>query len=416
MSTDRDLTREIPADSGSGNRQEIDRRLQFLDLTNDDQAWMRRLAPIYERHADAFVEAFYEHLFAFEETAAFLQDPQLVERLKRAQREHFRTMLEANWTSQYVVDRHQIGHVHAEVGIEPQWFLGAYNQYIQFCFRRFAEAMSDGQASDARETIEPLLAVLKAIFLDVGLTLDAYFAQSTQKLRHALDMLWKANVELKHFAQLASHDLKTPLATVANLCDEALDEFGPKMPSGARELIDAAKKRTYRMSEMIDELLSSHLAEAGDATNDSVASEVPLLEALERIRPVLESRRIELKLPKHYPLVWGNRVRLREAFYNLLSNAAKFVEAGKGRIELSVVTRPDGHLFTIADNGPGIPSDELERIFMPFRRLPQHRHLPGSGLGLYFAKTLIEHQEGRLWAESDPGRGSRLCVLLRFPQ
>jgi signal transduction histidine kinase len=67
----------------------------------------------------------------------------------------------------------------------------------------------------------------------------------------------------------------------------------------------------------------------------------------------------------------------------------------------------------VADNGPGIPPDELERVFVPFRRLPRHRDRPGSGLGLYFAKTLVEQQGGRIWAESKPGQGAKFYVRLR---
>lgn len=392
---------------------DIGRRLEFLDLEAADRERLRQLAPVYERCAEEFVESFYAHLFRFEETSTFLRDPQLVSRLKRAQREHFRTMLEAQWSAQYVEHRHRVGQAHADVGIEPQWFLGAYNQYAQYCFHRFAEAT--GATPHHQPLIENLLCVLKAIFLDVGLTLDAYFAQSTQKLRDALDMLWKANFELKHFAQLASHDLKTPLATVANLCDEALDEFGAEIPQGARDLIEAAKQRTYRMSQMIDELLSSNLTEIGTATNDAVPSETAISEAVDRVRPVLDSRRIELKLPTHLPVVWGNRVRLQEAFYNLLSNAAKFAPEARGRIEVTIEPQPEAYLFVVADNGPGIPPDELERVFLPFRRLPRDRQLPGSGLGLYFAKNMIEHQEGRIWAESTLGKGTRFCILLKRP-
>ena len=69
-------------------------------------------------------------------------------------------------------------------------------------------------------------------------------------------------------------------------------------------------------------------------------------------------------------------------------------------------------MIMFVDNGPGIPPEERERIFAPFRRLSQHRDRPGSGLGLYFAKNLIAQQGGRIWVESTPGEGSRFCVQL----
>ena len=301
-----------------------------------------------------------------------------------------------------------MGDAHAQLGVEPHLFLGAYNQYLQFALRALAET----QPTVPRDYVESISSLLKAVLLDVGLTLDAYFGQATLALRSALDMLWKANSELRQFAQFTSHDLKTPLATVANLCDEALDEFGPKMPAEARRLIEAARDRTFRMSSTIDELLSSSIAiEAGEELQE-VASEQALAEAVERVRPLLDKQRIELVLPARLPVVRGERVRLREAFYNLLSNAAKFIDKQPGRIQVEVQQRGSDWVLVFADNGPGIPAEELERIFVPFRRLPMHRDQPGSGLGLYFTKNLIEQQGGRVWAEAELGQGSRFYVLL----
>ena len=214
---------------------ELSRRLEYLEISEVDRQRLRKLAPALTPRADDFVESFYRHLFSFAETAQFLRDPELVERLKQAQKAHLETMLEANWDEAYMARRFRVGDVHAQVGINPQVFLGAYNQYLQFCLRELA-----GKESISRvEFSEQMLSLQKAVFLDIGLTLEIYFRQATQNLRHALDLIYKANSELRQFAQLTSHDLKTPLATMANLCDEALDEFRDVMPAEASKLIEA---------------------------------------------------------------------------------------------------------------------------------------------------------------------------------
>jgi signal transduction histidine kinase len=69
-------------------------------------------------------------------------------------------------------------------------------------------------------------------------------------------------------------------------------------------------------------------------------------------------------------------------------------------------------VFCVADNGPGIPEADQERIFVPFHRLPQHRQQPGSGLGLYFVRLIVQEQGGRVWVESTVGQGSRFYVAL----
>lgn len=400
---------DLPEPISGSTENDLARRLAFLELGEADAERLRALAPVLGRSADDFVTAFYRHLFLFSETARFLQDPARVEKLKLTQREHLESMLEARWDEDYVRRRHKVGHVHAEVGIEPQYFLGAYNQYVQQCLRQLAAA----ETADIERFKDDVLTLFKAVFLDIGLTLDAYFSQSTQNLRHALNMYWKANAELKQFAQLTSHDLKTPLATIANLCDEAVDEFGEAMPPGARSLVEAARDRTFRISRLIDELLASAAVDGPEA-NEEVPSKEALAEALEIVRPLLEQSGVEVTVPASLPWVWGNKVRLRESLVNLLSNAAKFIDKRPGRVEIKAVVHEAHCEIIVADNGPGIPRDELQRVFVPFRRLAMHRHLPGSGLGLYFTRNLIAQQEGQIWADSTPGEGSRFHLKLKL--
>lgn len=394
--------------------QELANRLAFLGLTEADAQRLRELAPHFTACSEEFVREFYDHLFAFPETARFLQDPLRLERVKRAQRHHFESLLAAEWDEEYVEERRRAGEVHADLEVQPEYFIGAYNQYAQFCFRSFANKKLGSAIGTSDQGLEWLLSLLKAIFLDIGLTLDAYFMHSTLALQQALDLYWRANEELRRFAQLASHDLKTPLATVANRCEEVLDEFGEQMPEEARELVAQARGGVFRMSRLIDELLASTIARHEPGANDLFDSRAAVEEAIDRVRPVLDEKGIQLRTPKEYPRIWGDPVRFREALYNLLSNAAKFLKRENGKIRIDVAVNKLDCEFSIADNGPGIPAEELERIFVPFRRLPMHRSEPGSGLGLYFTKTLVEAQGGKVWAESELGHGS--CFYIRMPR
>lgn len=388
---------------------DFQRQLDYLEFATSDRTRLQAIAATLADCGPEFVEKFYHHLFRFDETARFLQDPALVERLKQAQQSHLESMLQADWTEAYVDRRRRVGDVHAQVGINPRMFLGAYNQYLQFCFRRLV-VDADPRV---QEFAEDALSLLKAVFFDIGLTLDAYFQHATENLQQALEMVFHANTELRQFAQLTSHDLKTPLGTMANLCDEALDEFGPKMPAEARKLIAAAKNRAYRMSQTIDELLASALTTQSDDGTEVFSSELVINQAAETIKPLLEERQIELVVVGPLPWVCGDPVKVREAFYNLFSNAAKFIDKQPGQIHVSARVEGDDCIFCVADNGPGIPPEELQRIFVPFRRLPRHRNEPGTGLGLYFTKSLIERQSGHIWVESDLGHGSRFYVLLK---
>lgn len=386
---------------------DLDRRLAYLGLTEADAERLREMAPLYQRHADAFVNAFYEHLFSFPVTAGYLEDPAVVARLKTVQRRHFESLFEARWDDEFVADRVRVGQTHADVGIHPEWFLGAYNQYTQHFIAHLHE-----DAADPNESAAQISSFMKAVFLDIELSLSAYFSQTVIQLRRALDMLSRANTDLRRFAQLTSHDLKTPIATVANLCDEALDEFGEQMPDGACELIASAQKRAFSMGHLVDELLTTSVGPESTVARDDVPTESVIRRVVERLRPTWENKQIKVHLPEAYPIVWCNEVRLREALYNLVSNAVKFIDRSSGQVTISTRSDERGTTITVEDNGPGIPADELQRIFVPFRRLAQHRDSPGSGLGLFFAKSMIEDQGGHVWAESSPGKGSRFSILL----
>lgn len=384
------------------------KRLEFLRLGDADTARLRECVSAFEDCADVFVQKFYAHLETFEETSQFLKDPELVANLKKSQREHFASMLEAEWNDEYEERRRRVGRAHAERGLEPTWFLGSYNLFVQQCIDHFATI---SPAGDVKQ-FDHLRSLLKAIFLDVGLTLDEYFAASTKDLRRALDMYFEANTELKQFAHFTSHDLKTPLGTVANLCEEVLDEFGDQIPDEARQLIQSAQDTTYRMSSTIDELLATTIDRESGSRLGTISLSNPIQDAAKRVDHDARAKSIELRLPDDYPDVLGNRVQLREVFYNLFSNAVKYIDKNPGQIDVSVQNGGPHITIAVADNGPGVPDEERTRIFAPFRRLAKHRDVSGSGLGLYFTNYVVEQQGGRLWLESDIGKGSTFFVQL----
>jgi signal transduction histidine kinase len=404
-----DLPDDSPADDSSSAS--LAARLGYLHLTEDDRRRLQALLPLFERSIGTLVEGFYQHLFSFAPAAHFLQNSRVVDRLKVQQTDHFLSLLQAEWGPEYVERRHQVGQTHAGIGIEPQLFLGAYAQYLQLAFRLMLT--SDGEAVSPQ--MESLLSLLKAVFLDLDLTLHAYFTHSTEALRRALEMYLRANLELRQFAHLASHDLKTPLATVANLCDEALDEFGSQMPGEAKQLIEKARARTYRLSKMIDELLSVTVRFDPAESLQETSAQAVIAEAIDLLQPVVQQKQIAVEIPRQAPIVWADPVRLREAVYNILANAVKFVGTGSGRIQVEIAECDEGYDLTIADNGPGIPPQDTARIFAPFQRARPDDDRGGSGLGLYFAKCLMEQQGGRIWVESVVGRGSRFHLVVQRP-
>lgn len=394
-----------------GDRAYLENYLSFLKLTKSDSERLQAFLPLFRNSSEEFVDAFYDHLLSFEETAKFLQDSKVVKHLKQSQQVHWESVLESNWDSDFVERRRTVGQTHAKRGVEVLFFLGANYQFIEHLVRNVAKQDSGTTKIDGQ--MESFLSVVKAVFLEVGLTLESYFAQLSEDLQRALNMVWKANEQLEQFAKLTSHDLKTPLGTVSNLCEEALDEFQDEMPKEAVHLIDNARQTALRMSGLIDELLSVSMATHRKDIQDEVCSKEIISEVLDRLKPDLDQKNITVTISGELPFVAANKIQLREAFYNLIHNAAKYIDNDAGQIEVSAKNSGEDYLFSIIDNGPGIPPEEIAQIFTAFHRLEMHQDSEGTGLGLYFAKSLIEHQGGKIWVESELGKGSCFHVLLK---
>ncbi len=158
------------------------------------------------------------------------------------------------------------------------------------------------------------------------------------------------------------------------------------------------------MTGLLGEMLTS--ADGGGPTWVETSQIFDTL--LARFGLYTQGRSIDLKLPDHAPRVWADPLQLREVFANLVSNAVRYMDKEAGQIEISC--RPEGeyYVFCVADNGPGVPPNVRARIFEPFVR----GHKPasgkeGTGLGLYFVRTVIEQGGGKVWLESNAGPGSR---------
>lgn len=386
-------------------------RCEFLRLSAEDSELLASLKPALSACAADFIEFFYRHLQRFPTTAAFLTDHRLVERLKGIQLRYFDSLLEGRLGPDRVSDRRRMGERHAEVGLEPPWFLGTFSLYLEHGFRVVAEQPPAAQA----ERLPALHVLVKHILLDIGLSLDAYYERSTNNLRQALALYTQSNTELREFARLASHDLKTPLATIAGLCEEFLDEFGPGTPEAGRELIRQARARTLQMRGMIDELLAVSEAAAEPGQRRRVSLRGLFDEALERIRLDCVDQAAEFSIPAQLPEVVAQPARLREALYQLLSNAVKHMDKRPGHVWVAADATAERVHLMVGDDGPGIAPADQDRIFAPFRRLQRSRGTPGHGLGLYVVRQIVEELGGRVWCESEPPNGCVFHVMLPNP-
>jgi len=228
--------------------------------------------------------------------------------------------------------------------------------------------------------------------------------EKERKLRRQLEEEMKKRIE---FTRALAHELKTPLTPVVmssellttELKDETLLRVARNIHRGASNL-----------NSRIDELLDLARGEMGmlQLKPESVDVLQLLREVVEDVAPVPRSRGQSLvsKLPPSLPLVWADRVRLRQIVLNLLNNAFKFTPEG-GRITLGARQDDANLVVEVRDTGPGIAEEEQQRLFEPYHRVDTDRErFSGLGLGLALCKTLVELHGGRIWVKSHAGRGA----------
>jgi two-component system phosphate regulon sensor histidine kinase PhoR len=212
------------------------------------------------------------------------------------------------------------------------------------------------------------------------------------------------------FVATISHELRTPLASLHGAA-LTLREHEEELSAGTRhELLDMIAVQSRRLADLVEEILVAGQLDSGSLRVVTEAFDPEELvwtaAAAARLR-VGDETTIDVSLPPLLPKVAGDAERTRQVLTNLLDNAIKYSPHG-GRIELAVEADERHARFTVRDEGLGIPLGEQKRIFEKFYRLdPDHlRGIGGSGLGLYICRELVRSMNGRLWVESDPGKGA----------
>jgi signal transduction histidine kinase len=217
--------------------------------------------------------------------------------------------------------------------------------------------------------------------------------------------LRRSNSELEQFAYIASHDLKEPLRMVVSYLQLLDRRYKEKLDEQGREFLNFAVDGGLRMQALIMDLLA--FSRVNTQKNPFTSVE---------LNPLIESVVGDLKLAiteagatitrGDLPTIKGDAAQLARLFQNLLGNSIKF--RGKEPPRITVSARRDDHgwRFGVSDNGIGIEPQYFERIFVIFQRLHGRTEYPGTGIGLAVCKRIVERHGGRIWVESEPGKGT----------
>lgn len=257
-----------------------------------------------------------------------------------------------------------------------------------------------------------VLASLIALGLICGGTIS-YIIDSRRKVESLLLQVESRNAELERFTYTVSHDLKSPLITIRGFVGALREDLSRGDQIAIDEDMEFIASGCASMSSLLDDLLE--LSRIGRVVNPTETCQLRSLldDAIRRIDLTSAERGINLQINGAPIELEGDRIRLIEAFQNLLDNAAKFANPTKPEISVSWISTPNQLRMTFADNGPGVPPAFQEKVFGLFEKLDPNSD--GTGIGLAIVRRIIEHHQGRIYMEPST-YGARFVIELPLRQ
>ena len=240
----------------------------------------------------------------------------------------------------------------------------------------------------------------------VGVLTDVTGRVEAQKaLDRVLAELHRSNQELEQFAYMVSHDLQEPLRMVASYTQLLEHRYKDRLDADARDFIGYAVDGAKRMQGFIQDLLQYSRVGTQGRPFERLDVGTVLRHALDNLRFAIEEKKATV-ICGAMPQLDADPVQLGQLFQNLVGNALKFAGRDALRIEITSTPRDGEWEFVVADNGIGIAPEDFERIFVIFQRLHTRQEFEGTGIGLAICKRIVERHRGRIWVESEPGRGA----------
>ncbi len=226
------------------------------------------------------------------------------------------------------------------------------------------------------------------------------------EIRRRQETLTRVNADLEQFAYSASHDLQEPIRNIAIYSELLSRRYGQLLDERGQEFLTYVNQGARRMDMLVRDLLAYTKATSiVDELPELIEAEKPLQAALLNLAEAI--RQSDAQLSYHpLPEVRMQEVHLQQVFQNLMANAIKYRSREIPQIFISAEKREGQWLFRVQDNGIGISPEYKERIFGLFKRLHGNDEYNGTGIGLAICQRIVDRYRGRIWVESEPGKGS----------
>jgi PAS domain S-box-containing protein len=240
----------------------------------------------------------------------------------------------------------------------------------------------------------------------------AWTVQDVSDIKRTEEELKRSNADLQQYAYVASHDLQEPLRMVMGHLELLMKRHGDDIGPDAADYISSAIEGAKRMRHLIDDLLAySRIESKGEGMTLVDLNEV-VSNALSNLQASIEEAGGQVDI-EPLPTVHADGAQMLQVFQNIIGNAIKFRGQDPPRVTVSVRRRSGSWLFCVKDNGIGIDLKHQDDLFKMFHRLHGSDKYPGTGIGLAISKKIVERHGGRIWFESQPGKGTTFFFTVR---
>jgi len=227
-----------------------------------------------------------------------------------------------------------------------------------------------------------------------------------RSLKQTLKVIQYKNKELEEFSYMTSHDLQEPLRMVSGLLQQLDKNYKKGLDEKAQQYINLAIDGAERMKKIISDLLEYSLAEKKPYTVEEVDLNAVLENFMRENSEVIADKKAHFSCSE-LPNILADKLSVTQLFQNLLGNALKYQRKGEiPSISIKYNETKKYWEFAVTDNGIGIADEDQDKVFVVFKRLHDRSEYPGTGIGLAICKKIVENHKGKIWIESEPGKGS----------
>lgn len=530
---DQDTFAVIPDLEVSMSDEEIASRKEWLELGHADEVIITKLDKLVAAHVDQLLDYLYDHFLAYDDTASFFPNDDVLRRARAGQRDYFIKLTCGKYDLDYVKNRLGVGSIHYRIGLDTRWYLGAYFRALTFLRKLIKSEFEDD--SELEERVVDSLT--KLIFFDMGLAIDTYNAAKIQAIREHKDVITRLETERSvtksivenapigivrlskdfkclevnneflsfvendsadkiigvsifdlctnlpredfeeainlgtskrasaerlsfadaeqdsyydwsvwpvrerdvavtglvatftlvndsvrlqqqrdDFVATLTHDLKTPILAANRTLKLLMEgDYGPIQDS-QKIIIETILESNSAMYQMVITLLDVYKYDSGVKQLNMVP--VDLVASVERsvteLSALAKQKQIELtfEADENAIPVMCDADEIRRVVQNLIDNSLKYTRAG-GSVHVTVKQNEHTTTVTVTDTGKGIAEKDKPKLFQRFWQASSGgRYYASTGLGLYLCSKIIESHGGKIWCESEPGKGSTFSFSL----